>query len=128
VVVIAGNANVALRANQIEAFARVRTIPKHVAQADDSRRAAALDVGEHRSERLEITVDIADNRKHEFGIDLRLGLLGQFGFLGDQDRPAVLKRVSPTAARADHAVLAQLQLGPTFGNGAGQDFEQLCAN
>src|SRR6478735_2079324 len=67
-VVIAEDAHLALH-HQIDALARVRSVPDDVAQAEDFGDSLGADVGQHGLERFEVAVDVANesslHREHD---------------------------------------------------------------
>ena len=60
-VVVAQQAELAVLDNEVQALAGVRPVADDVAEADDLVDALIANVGEHRLERLEIPVNVADN-------------------------------------------------------------------
>jgi hypothetical protein len=57
--VVAGDHAGAAAAHQLHAFVGVGVVAHHVAEADDALRAALVERGERRGERLAVAVDVA---------------------------------------------------------------------
>jgi hypothetical protein len=69
-VVIAQDHPFAARHDQIKALARIRSVANDVTQAIDLRDILGFNVGQHRLERLEVAVDVADQSSlHEVPLD-----------------------------------------------------------
>ena len=63
-IMVSHEANLAPLRDQVQAFHGVGTISNDIAQADDLRNAAAVDLRQHRRQRLQVRMNIADYRKH----------------------------------------------------------------
>jgi hypothetical protein len=62
-VVVAQQADLAIH-HLVDAFLRIRPVPDDIAQTVDLRDPLGFDVGQHRLDRFEVTVDIADECFH----------------------------------------------------------------
>lgn len=52
---------------QIDAFTRIQAAANDITKAIDVAHAMGGDIGENRSERLEVAVDVGDDRFHSVG-------------------------------------------------------------